>query len=386
MRFIATSDWHLGMHANYLNEEARPRFQQAREALERMGEVAEQKGARFIVAAGDLFESNHVGPEVVATALKALRGLPVPIYLVPGNHDPLDAASVYDRPAFKRGQPPNVHIIRDSKPIDVDEDAQLVGVPWASKFPTVNHVEKLWDELGPAPSNKARIVVAHGAADTLVPDTSGPEAADPELIEVRLAEQAIAEGNADFVVLGDRHSTTEVASGVWYPGSPEVTHRVDTDAGNVLLVEVDVPEASAVSHPAKATVEVVPVGVWSYLVEDAELLDASSVDQLVSRLDHMKGSGRIAMWLRLSGALTSVEKARFDAELERLRPTFAKLDIWSRYYDLAVIPDGEDFSDLGLSGVGSAALEELLEDADSGDQDALGALNLLYRLVQEGKQ
>lgn len=396
LRFIATADWHLGMHANYLNEDARSRFQHARyEVLEKIGGLAAERSAQFVVVAGDVFESNQVSPDVVTQAVQALRELPVPVYLMPGNHDALDAASVYDRADFKASQPENVQVLRDSQPVNVAEGAQLVAVPSFTRHPTENHLEQLWADLEVAPSDQIRIVVAHGAVSTLVPVGTGLDGPDPSVIDADLAAAAVREGEADFVVLGDRHSTTEVAPGVWYPGSPEVTARRDTAAGNVLLIEIDKDEdaagpgghaAAGATSAATSTVETIPVGQWSYRVEEAELYEGPAVTRLLERLEALRRKNRTAVWLKLSGALTAEEKATLDAGLERLRPAFALLQIWARHYDLDIAVGEGDFADLELAGPGAATIDELLERAADDDEHAMGALSLLSRLVREGSQ
>ena len=96
IRFVHTADWQLGMTRRYLSGEAQARFSQARvDAIRRIGVVAKEEDAAFIVVAGDVFETNQVEPKTVRRTLEALSEVSVPVYLLPGNHDPLDAASVY---------------------------------------------------------------------------------------------------------------------------------------------------------------------------------------------------------------------------------------------------------------------------------------------------
>ena len=137
MRFIATSDWHLGKTAGFLREDPRARYQEARfDAVEQVGKLARDKDAQFIAVAGDIFDANNVGRSPINKMFEALRAAaPIPVYLLPGNHDPLDAATIYDSRDFLRGRPDHVHVIRDTAPIDVGPGLELVGVPWHTKFP-----------------------------------------------------------------------------------------------------------------------------------------------------------------------------------------------------------------------------------------------------------
>ena len=95
VRFLHSSDWQLGMTRHYLSDEAGHRFSQDRiDAIERLGKLAQEHDAAFIVVAGDVFESNMLEGQTVDRTIEALKTVPVPIFLLPGNHDPLDAASI----------------------------------------------------------------------------------------------------------------------------------------------------------------------------------------------------------------------------------------------------------------------------------------------------
>ena len=72
--FIHTSDLQLGMRRKFLSLEAQSRFDDARlRAVTRLGEIAQDRGAEFIVVAGDVFEHNSLEPTTLGRALEALR-------------------------------------------------------------------------------------------------------------------------------------------------------------------------------------------------------------------------------------------------------------------------------------------------------------------------
>ena len=96
IRFLHTSDWQLGMTRHLLTEGAQERYSQARfDAIRRMGQVARDEKCQFMLVCGDTFESNQVDRKTVARAMEALKSVPVPVFILPGNHDPLNPASVY---------------------------------------------------------------------------------------------------------------------------------------------------------------------------------------------------------------------------------------------------------------------------------------------------
>ena len=100
-RIVHTSDWQLGMRRRFLSAEAQSRFDESRlEAVEALLELAQERECDAIVVAGDVFDDNLLKPEIYGRAMDVLKRSTVPVFLLPGNHDPLDAASVYHREEF----------------------------------------------------------------------------------------------------------------------------------------------------------------------------------------------------------------------------------------------------------------------------------------------
>lgn len=372
VRFLHTADWQLGMTRHYLDAEAQPRFAAARiSAIRSIGALAVEQGCEFVVVCGDVFETNQVDRQVVHRALDAMAATPeVDFYLLPGNHDPLDAASVFRSPTFERHHPGNVHVLTDFTPVAVRDGVEILGAPWTSKRPLEDLVARA---LAPLEADgTVRIVVGHGAVDTLSPDQ-----ANPALIDVAGLETHLAEGRAHFVALGDRHSLTEVGTSgrTWYSGAPEPTDFRETDPGNVLVVAVDAESVRVTPHR---------VGTWSFQRHEAHLTGADDLDLLDRWLRDLPDKDRTIVRLALVGQLSLAERARLEELIEQHSDLLAALQGWERRIDLVVLPDDSDFSDLELSGFAQAGLEDLRELAEKPDsavvaQDALG---LLFRLVR----
>src|SRR4030043_1207916 len=118
VRFLHTSDWQLGMTRYLFSEGAQERFNQARfDAIRSIGRIAAESNCQFVAVCGDAFESNQVDRKTIARALEALKEIPVPIWILPGNHDPLNEVSVYLSKTFVQGKPTNVNVIGDSAAI-----------------------------------------------------------------------------------------------------------------------------------------------------------------------------------------------------------------------------------------------------------------------------
>lgn len=371
VRFLHTADWQLGMARHYLGAEAQPRFAAARTAAIRtIGALAVEQGCAFVVVCGDVFETNQVDRQVVVRALDAMAATPsVTFYLLPGNHDPLDAGSVFRSPTFTMHQPPNVVVLTEAGRRLVAPGVELVAAPWRSKRPLADLVAAATAGL-PA-DGTLRIAVGHGAVDHLSPDD-----ADPALILVASLEAALAEGRIHYVALGDRHSTTAVGrtGRAWYSGSPEPTDFREDDAGNVLVVELDAASIRVTPHH---------VGTWRFLRHDAEVTGDADLDLLAAVLDAVEDKARTIVRLGLVGQLSLREKARLDTLLAHRADLFASLEGWERRIDLVVLPDEADFDSLELSGFAKDALADLQALGEGSGPDALvaqDALSLLFRI------
>ncbi len=376
MRFIATGDWQLGMTAHFLSAEARPRFHRARlDAIRRIGELAAEASADFVLVCGDVFESNQLDRAIVARTFDVLADFTVPVVLLPGNHDPLDASSIYDSQAFVSRQPAEVAVLRDSTPFEVVPGVEIVGAPWFSKRPLTDLVASATADLAEVAPGSVRIIAGHGAVSSLDPDRESLATID----EANL-RHVLDSGRAQFVALGDRHATYSVTDRIWYPGSPEVTSRREDDPGNVLLVDID-----ADTH--EVDVEKIPVGQWAFTVIEAGVDSDDDVSALEQRLAAIPDKDRTAVWLVLTGTLSTAAKARLDEVLDHAGDLFALVSLWERHSDVAVVAADEDFAGLGLSGYLQESLDELADRAagdDASASTAQDALGLLYRFARSG--
>ena len=146
--FIHTSDWQLGMTRHFLTDEAQARYSAARlDAVNAIGALANDKKCDFVLVCGDVFESNHVDRQIIVRTLEALNNYSMPVYLLPGNHDPLDASSVYHFHSFENSQPDHVNVIESSDAIGVVDGVQLIGAPWFSKQPLTDLVGQTYQGL-----------------------------------------------------------------------------------------------------------------------------------------------------------------------------------------------------------------------------------------------
>src|SRR3972149_874611 len=108
------------MTRHFLAEGAQERYSQSRfDGIRTMGRIAKDEKCQFMLVCGDAFESNQVDRKTVARALEALKEVPVPVSILPGNHDPLNAASVYRSSTFIERRPAHVHVVESTAPLEI---------------------------------------------------------------------------------------------------------------------------------------------------------------------------------------------------------------------------------------------------------------------------
>ena len=374
MKFLHTADWQLGMTRHFLSDEAQARYSAARrDAIVAIGALARETGAEFVVVAGDVFDANQLAPKVISQSLDAMRSIDVPIYLLPGNHDPLDASSVYTSALFARECPDNVTVLDRAGVWEVRPGLEIAAAPWRSKKPTTDLTAEVLGDL--VADGTARILLAHGAVDSLDPDRD-----NPSQISMAGITSAVDAGAVHYVALGDKHSRTRVADRVWYSGSPEVTNydHKEPDSGHVLLVDVNLDDPA---HPVD--VEHRRVGTWRFLTLEREVNNSRDIADLNLNLDELPDKDRTVVKMGLVGTLTVTDRAALDASIDRQSLRFAGLRLWERKTDLAVMPSDDEFDDLGIGGFAADAVAELVDAARSdsaGAGAARGALALLLRL------
>jgi DNA repair exonuclease SbcCD nuclease subunit len=235
MRFIHTADWQLGCKYSSTLRSADGLRSARLDAVKQIIAVAEKQGVDFIVAAGDLLEHNLVDNGTIEQMAHIVSSSAVPVYLLPGNHDPLMPDSPYERKPdlFKN----NAHILSEQKPVSV-KGGTLYPCPLKKKASREDPT--LW--IPPRDSKDGiRIGIAHGSAGYSNPD------------DFPIDPKAAHNLQLDYLALGHWHGTKKIDDRTWYCGTPEPTNFGE-NPGNVLLVEVEkVSSTPAVKQLSVAT-------------------------------------------------------------------------------------------------------------------------------------
>lgn len=372
-RFLHTSDWQLGVKRHFLDEASQAQWSEARmDGVRNLGRIAQESGCEFIVVAGDIFESNQVDRRTVVRACEAMAGISVPIYLLPGNHDPLDAGSVFNSTAWKDRKPAHVHVFTtDVKTFDVRPGVEVVGAPWTSKRPLNDLVAATAQTLDPRPG-LIRVMVGHGAVDHLSPDRD-----NPAVIRVAEAEGALAEGRYHYLALGDRHSFTAIGGTkkIYYSGTHEAYDFGEIDPGKVLVVDLTAESAEVTAHQ---------IGSWKFLSQDADISTQEDVEALSRALGAIPHKQRTVLKLGLIGTLGIQAYARLEEVEAHSKELFAAVVRSNSRSELGIMPAEEDFDSLNLAGFGATAVKSLrtLSEGTGPNRDqAADALALLVRLL-----
>ncbi len=380
--FIHSSDLQLGMTRNFLDPDAQSRFDAARlHAVERLGTLASERDAEFIVVAGDVFEHNSLNRRTMGRALEVFGRLPVPVFLLPGNHDPLVADSIFSHTEDLD----NVTVLADSTPVVVREGVEVLGAPLTAIHATEDLVAKALRGLGP--TDGVRVLVGHGQVEAYSSDAA-------DLIDLDNVERALDAGVIDYVALGDTHSTMSLGSSgrVWFSGSPEVTDFHDRypgvaggeiNSGNALVVTL--------TSGGDCEVEEVSTGQWAFEALHAEMADEHDVEDFLAHLDGYQAKDRTVIKYSTAGTLGLAATRALEEGLAQREPIFAALYERTRLMDLHLEPGDDELEALPLQGFARGAMTQLVEVASSHGGDisattrdtARDAVNLLFRLSQE---
>jgi DNA repair exonuclease SbcCD nuclease subunit len=280
LKLLHTADWHLGRRFRSFPDDRK--LTRARlDALDKILLLAERHSVHAVLCAGDLFDEPSPAAEwwqEVATRLTQRAWTDRPVFLLPGNHDPLIAGSVWAKDhRFRRLLPDWVHVIdRENFEFALPGNAVLYAVPCMSKSgandPTAAIPRR---EPGDA---RIRIGMVHGSTF---------DAKDWQIHFPIAADAAVTRG-LDYLAIGDTHGfrfvpPDRVVPPTIYPGAPEPTAWGERDAGNVAVVLID--------RQRRAHVRKERVGQWTWeerevrdLRELRDLRDRSDLQQIVLRL------------------------------------------------------------------------------------------------------
>lgn len=327
LTFIHTADWQLGKpYGSIADTSKRSRLQQERVGVvDRIGTLVQQHGARFVVLAGDTFDSPTPSKAIVSAGCAAIGRLGVPVYLIPGNHDHGGPLGLWEQEFFLREQrdlAPNLRILLTPEPVDIG-DAVLLPCPLLRRHEPSDLTEWLraGHDLFPLGDPKPRIVIAHGSVQSfgVTSDDEDDSAGANEIDLTRLDDTAF-----DYIALGDWHGTKQIGPKTWYAGTPELDRfpkGADYGGGQTLVVT-----ARRNAMPSVAAEHTAGVG-WH--IHSHTFLDDADIEMLATHVSQLI-EGRVdsdLLRLELSGSLGLDAMYRLEQLVESWEARLVRLKL-----------------------------------------------------------
>ncbi|MBX7135829.1 MAG: DNA repair exonuclease [Fimbriimonadaceae bacterium] len=367
-RFIHTADLQIGkMFESLAAPSDRLAFlRKARiDVIRRVGKLARERSASAVLVAGDVFERSELRELVLREALAAMSETELVWVLLPGNHDPDGASSIWER-ITRIGCPANVILAREQQPILLADGAlAIVPAPLTRRHQYADPTSHF--DACPTPAGAVRVGLAHGSLQNRL----APSAETHNMILDTRAEQA----QLDYLALGDWHSMREIAPRTWYAGTPEAD-GFDQTSGYVLVVDIAGPKQPP-------TVEPVRVGEYKWQRIEAVLHSPDSEVGLRTALAGIEEPwAKSVVDLRLSGAVSLAERTRIDECLADLEARLQVLRLDTS--NLRSLPSETDLDELGRHGYIADVVQRLRSlSSSAGDPDSAFAEAALHRLYVE---
>ena len=199
------------------------RRKEQRELLSRLADLAAGEQVDLVLLAGDLLDSSNTYYETGEELIRALRNIPAPVFIAPGNHDWYSPRSPYARLRL----PDNVHVFND-------------GTIRSVILPELN--VRVYGAAFTAPESPAllegfRCEKTEGMTDLLVlhGEVGGRDARYNPISEEQLSKSGV-----DYAALGHIHKASGLlhTGNTWYswPGCPEGRGFDETGEKTVSIV------------------------------------------------------------------------------------------------------------------------------------------------------
>ncbi len=360
MKFLHTADWQLGMKAVHVGAAGARVREERLVAAQRVVSAAQSQGAEFLLVAGDTFEDNAVDRLLVQKTADLLAAFPGPVYILPGNHDPLVPGSVWEHPAWCRT---NLHVLREPTPLTIP-GGTLIPAPLLEKYSTRNPVAEIDARTLNLSTTEPVIGMAHGTLNQIAAnDDNFP-----------IPNNAAQTAGLDYLALGHWHSHLEIKGSdgiarLAYSGTHEPTKFGERQSGNALLVEISERNAIPRITPLRT-------GGLTWLQWAEVFQQTGDAARLRQRIEQVESPASTLLEVRLTGLMNPREQA----ELQHIRELLAARFLYARLDDTPLVPTPED--DSWLVDLPAGVLQETARRLQaSTDPAASQALLEMYRLL-----
>jgi DNA repair exonuclease SbcCD nuclease subunit len=358
LRFLHTADWQLGLKLAFVEGDGGALARGARfDVVRTLAKLAKERDVDAVIVAGDVFDDNAVGGESLQRARDALATFaPIPVLLLPGNHDAATADSVF----HKLDAGPHVRALLDRTPASI-EGGVFYPCPLMRRHERDDPTRDLPMR---SKADAIRVAVAHGGVHKF---------SESEDTHNLIDWKAVLEKGFDYLALGDWHGLNEIDPRVWYPSAPEATRFVEKNAGNALIVEIDAPGSTP-------RVEVVHVARTKWITREEVIESDAHVELIESWFASLPEKSWTLVDLTLSGHVSFGARAQLDRLLEREAESLMLLRVHTGA--LHDKPSEDDLRTLDAEGFLAKAAARLRTIESKAAEDAM---RVLHRYVVEAK-
>lgn len=303
-RFIHSADWQLGARFSQFGAKGSALREARLTTLRRALDLARQKSVDAFLVAGDLFEDNQVDEALVSQVVGMFSDYhTLPIYLLPGNHNPFTGPdSVWQRRSFAKA-PAHIHVLTRAECIDLG-GVWLLASPLQQKLSTVDPSLKLVDLAAAIPAGAIKVGITHGAL--AIEGKHQPN-------DFPIALDAASRAGLDYLAVGHWHNWLPDTDGgrLVMPGTPEPDQFDQDRSGRVAFIEIDAPGAA----PRVEALQVATLD-WKRLTFDFLSADASrtSITHALSSL--AANAMRTVLRVELTGTTSPAQLAEIRTWLE----------------------------------------------------------------------
>ena len=261
MKFLHTSDWHLGMTfrggISYIGDQ--------KYAIEQICRIAVEERVDGILLAGDVFDKSIASAEAIRTYDEVMTyicaTLGIPVYMVAGNHDGAERISQCNELLKKSGL--YIAGALSEKPHKINTgDTDIYLLPWIS----TDKVKAVYPDKADAVlsmEDAYRIVLDH-YRDTFTAGHKNILVAHAFIVnaETSVSDRAAEVGRAtmvgssvfegfDYVALGHLHGPQKINERIRYSGTPMAYSfgKEEKQEKSVTILDTDIWEQKTVAIP-----------------------------------------------------------------------------------------------------------------------------------------
>lgn len=351
IRILHSADWHLDAPLTGRRDEEAALLHAAMAKLpDQIVSLARERGCHMLLLSGDLFDGPCT-PETLRGVIRALGEAEMPVFIAPGNHDPVNGDSPWLRPDW----PENVHIFTGSAPAGIplpELDCRVYGAGFHGP-----ESEGMLRNFRAEGQERYCVGVFHG--DMLTAGRYNP-----------ITAAQVTESALDYLALGHIHQTGQLHCGetlcAW-PGCPMGKGFDELGEKGVLLVTLD--------EGAKA--EFLPLDTPRFLEIEADISENAP-----QALEKALAGLRQRDFIRLS--LTGEAE---QPDLEALRARFSQYEhLFLRDRTTPVVDLWETAGEDNLEGTFFALLQQRMEGQSNDEQEKCRLAAKIVRQLLQGRE